>query len=113
MGRTYTVPRNVKGETRILVIFTVKSLLTTIVFGVVGFIIAMLLSAIGLAMVGWILCGILALIGYCMGALVIPDSPMLGNLRKAGGESLGEITLRTLRFKGKKKIYVYRHGGIK
>jgi len=35
---TYYIPRNYKGESRILYIFSGKSLITTVVFGMVGFI---------------------------------------------------------------------------
>lgn len=36
MGRSYYVPRSVKGETRLLVIFTIKSFITTVVVGLIG-----------------------------------------------------------------------------
>ena len=35
---TYYVPRNYKGESRILYIFTAKSLITTVVGALIGFI---------------------------------------------------------------------------
>ena len=34
---TYYIPRNVKGESRILYIFSVKSLITTLIGGAIGF----------------------------------------------------------------------------
>ena len=33
---TYYIPRNVKGETRILYIFTIKALITTIAGAIIG-----------------------------------------------------------------------------
>ena len=36
MGKTYYVPRSVKGETRLLYIFTVKSFISTVAIGLVG-----------------------------------------------------------------------------
>ena len=33
---THYIPKNLKGETRILVIFTTKSLITTAIFAVIG-----------------------------------------------------------------------------
>ena len=114
MGRTYSVPRSVKGESRILYVFSVKSLLFTIGFGLIGLLIGYVLSMLGLGgSATFIITGILAVIGFCIGALSIPDSPMVGNLRKAGGEPISDILLRTIMFKGKKKIYLYREGGNK
>ena len=114
MGRTYSVPRSVKGESRILYVFSVKSLMFTIGFGLVGLLIGYVLSAIGLSgTVMFIITGVFAVIGFCIGALSIPDSPIVGNLRKAGGEPISDILLRTIMFKGKKKIYLYREGGNK
>ncbi|MNP70901.1 hypothetical protein D3C76_1672000 [compost metagenome] len=57
--------------------------------------------------------GVIAAIGFGIGSLVIPDSPIVGNLRKAGGEKVGDILLRTATFGRRKKIYLYREGGHK
>ena len=114
MGRTYSVPRSAKGESRILYVFSVKSLLFTAVFALVGFIIGSVVSVFGLGgIVTIIITGAFAVVGFCVGALSIPDSPIVGNLRKAGGEPISDILIRTVMFKGKKKIYLYREGGNK
>lgn len=113
MGRTYTVPRNVKGESRLLYIFSMRSFITTVLGGGVGFLFYLLFSMVGLGMFGWIALGIFAAIGYGLGTLTIPDTPIVGGLRKAGGERIGDILFRTLTFRGRKKIYVYREGGNK
>lgn len=114
MGRTYTVPRSVKGESRLLYIFSIRSFIATAAFGIVGFLIGSLLSLIGAGgLIKVIMAGIFGLIGYGMATLVIPDTPIVGNLRKAGGEQVGEILLRIITFKRRKKIYIYRYGGDK
>jgi len=113
MGRTYTVPRNAKGESRILYIFTVKSLLSTLAFAIVGIIPYIIFAAFGFKMAGIVSIIIFAAIGFAMMTLKIPDSPILGKLRKAGGEQLGDIVWRTISFTKRKKIYVYRKGGKK
>lgn len=113
MGRTYSVPRNVKGESRILYIFTIRSFMFTLGFAAVGFIISFIFSLVGLALVGWIIMGIFAALGFAIGSLVIPDSQFVGALRKAGGERVGDILFRTATFSRRKKIYVYREGGNK
>ncbi len=84
MGKTYGVPRSAKGESRILIIFSIKSLLSTIGLGSIGIVSYLLLKPIGLGTFGLIITVILAGIGYALATLTIPDSPMLGKLRKAG-----------------------------
>ena len=114
MGNTYNVPRSAKGESRILYIFTVKSLIATLIFGLIGFIPYALFAAIGMKVAGIIAIVIFAAIGYGMMTLKIPDSPILGKFRKAGGEMLGDIIWRTITFSIKRKrIYLYRKGGYK
>lgn len=113
MGRTYGVPRSVKGESRILYIFTVKSLIVTAIFAGIGVIPYLILSSIGLKTPGIIAIVLFALLGYGIMSLKIPDSPVMGKFRRAGGEQLSDILFRTLTFSKRKKIYLYRKGGKK
>lgn len=109
MGKTYTVPRNVKGETRLLYIFSVKSLITTIIGAAFGLPFFFILSKMEMTIVGIIVILLLAAIGYGVGVLTIPDTPLFGNLRKAGGEKVSDILIRTITFQKRKKIYIYRY----
>jgi len=113
MGRTYTVPRSAKGESRFLYIFTVKSLFTTVGGAAIGLIPFLILKSIGLTTPGVVVLVVCAAIGYAMAILTIPDAPIMGKLRKAGGEKLGDIVWRTATFGKRKKIYLYREGGKK
>ena len=109
MGRTYTVPRSAKGESRILVIFSLKSLATTIGFGAIGIIIYFVIKMfMEVSLINTVLIiAPFAGIGFVIGAAKIPDSPIMGHLQKAGGENVSDILLRLLTFGGKKKIYIY------
>ena len=113
MGRTYPVPRSVKGESRVLYIFSIKSLMFTIGFGVVGLLVGFIFSMIGWNLGMIIVTVIFAVIGFGVGSLTIPDSPIVGNLRKAGGEPVSDILIRTFSFNKRKKIYLYRKDGNK
>ena len=113
MGRTYNVPRSAKGESRILYIFTIKSLLGSAAAGAVGLIPYFILTALKMQMAGIVTLVIFAAIGYGIMTLKIPDAPVMGKFRKAGGEQLGDILWRTITFSKRKKIYVYRKGGKK
>ncbi len=109
MGKTYYVPRSVKGETRLLYIFTVKSFVTTFAVGLIGAGIWYLCSNLfGLGLIpGAIITVLFGGLGYLFGTLKIPDIPIMGKFRKAGGENLTDIAFRFLTFKRKKKIYIY------
>jgi len=109
MGRTYSVPRNVKGESRILYIFSIKSLITTLIGALVGLPVFLLFSKMGMTIVGLVIIALFAAIGYGIGVLSIPDTPLVGNLRKAGGEKVSDILIRTVTFQKRKKIYIYRY----
>ncbi len=109
MGKSYFVPRSAKGETRILYIFTVKSFITTIISGLIGAGLWYLFDKLfQIPMVpGLILTGIFGAIGFVIGAAKIPDSPIMGKFRKAGGETLLDIMIRFITFRKRKKIYIY------
>ena len=109
MGRSYTVPRSAKGESRILYIFTIKSLAITLAFGAIGVLIYFILSSfMEISIVTMILIiAPFAGIGFLVGATNIPDSPIMGPLQKAGGENIFDILVRLITFRYKKKIYVY------
>lgn len=109
MGRSYYVPRNAKGESRILYIFSVKSFITTLICGGIGALIVFLIKSVIPMSIFTIILLIVpfAVIGYIIGALKIPDVPIMGPLQKAGGENVLDILLRLISFRGKKKIYMY------
>ena len=104
---TYTIPRNYKGETRILYIFTTKSLITTAVGALLGSIFLLIFMVMGMKMVGVIAMAIFAVIGWMVGAIKIPTIAALPITKKIGGEPLGEIIIRYFKFKKTRKIYTY------
>lgn len=104
---TYYIPRNYRGESRILYIFTVKSLITTAVGAMIGAMFWALFKALGMNMVGIIIMAFFALIGFAIGALKIPTIVAFPITKKIGGEPIGEIILRYMKFKKNRKMYVY------
>lgn len=105
---TYNLPRDVKGEGRILFLFSAKGLITTFIGGAVGLIFYFIFSAIGLGMVGIIVTLIFAAIGYAIGMLKVPNANGLEITRKTGGESIYDVIIRYIKFKmNKKKYYIY------
>ena len=104
---TYYIPRNYRGESRILYIFTVKSLITTAVGAMVGAMFWALFKALGMNLIGIIIMAFFALIGFAIGALKIPTIVAFPITKKIGGEPIGEIILRYMKFKKNRKMYVY------
>ena len=105
---TYNIPRNVKGEGRILFIFSTKSLITTCIGGAIGLVFYFIFKILGLTIVGFVITLIFALIGYAIGMFKIPDGNGLEITRKAGGENIDDIIKRYIKFKkNNKKLYVY------
>lgn len=104
---TYYIPRNLKGESRILYFFTVKSLISTACGVFAGLLFLLIFSALGMKLVGLIITGIFALIGFAVGTFKIPTLGGFPITQKIGGEPITEIISRWIKFKKNKKMYVY------
>ncbi|MGN1299372.1 MAG: hypothetical protein ACI4UE_05265 [Candidatus Scatovivens sp.] len=104
---TYYIPRNYRGESRILYIFTFKSLISTLCGVVVGLLFLAIFSAMSLKIVGIIFLALFALIGYAVGAFKIPTIAGIPVTKKIGGEPISEIIIRYIKFKKNRKMYTY------
>ena len=85
---TYYIPRNYRGESRILYIFTVKSLITTAVGAMVGSLFWIIFRLMNLNAVGIIIMAFFAFIGFAVGALKIPTIVAFPITKKIGGEPI-------------------------
>ena len=110
---SYTIPRDTKGEGRILMIFTKKSFLWTVGCAAFGLVTIYPICAIlGASLIGLVGILVFGLIGFIIGAMKMPNSQNFEIFRKTGGEDLDEILLRLYKFKkGGKKLYLYYTGG--
>ena len=105
---TYNVPRDVKGEGRVLTIFSYKALIFTVIGIAIGLIFYALFNSLGLKYVGLIILAIFAIIGYSIATFKVPEVNTFEITRKTGGEKIDEIIIRAIKFKMKKnKIYLY------
>ena len=111
----YQIPRNVKGEGRILFIFSTKALITSGIGGAIGGFIWWILGMMGVTTIGLFITIIFAAIGFAIGTFKVPNTPLFEVTRKAAGENIDDVIIRWLKFKfkSKKKIYVYTEGGTK
>ena len=104
---TYMIPRNTKGEGRILYIFSTKALIYTVVGGVTGGIFYYVLRFIKLGVVGIVIASILALTGFLIGTIKVPNSEKYKVTRAVGGENVDDIIMRYIKYKkNKNRIYI-------
>ena len=104
---TYNIPRNYKGESRILYIFTIKSLITTAIGATVGGMFYLLFNILTFKKIGIAFLILFALIGFAIGAFKIPTVAGIPVTKKIGGEPVSEIIIRYLKFKKSRKMYTY------
>ncbi len=105
---TYNLPRNVKGEGRILFIFSAKALIWTVIGGVIGLPFYLIFNLFSMGWVGLIFVVLFGLVGFIIGTFKVPDSNNFKMTRSTGGENIDDVIKRAIRFKMQKnRIYVY------
>ena len=82
---TYNIPRNTKGEGRILMIFSTKALIYTAVGVGIGFVLwRFVFTPMNLSLVGLGIMVFLALLGFGIATFKIPDSDAFEITKNAG-----------------------------
>ena len=105
--QTYEIPRDYKGEGRILYIFSTKALIYSAAGIGIGLIFYFLLKLFGLKMIGIIITLLFGLIGFTVATFKIPDTKKFKFTEKTGGENIDTIIIRYFKFRQKKnRIYV-------
>ena len=105
---TYNIPRNVKGEGRILFIFSVKSMIYSAIGAGLGLPFYFIFSAFNLNVVGIVIMAFIALIGFIIGTFKFPEINSLKFTKKVGGENIDDIIKRAIMFKKHgNRIYLY------
>ena len=103
---TYYIPRNVKGEGRILYVFSTKALIYTAIGAIIGAVIGAIFGLIGLGIVTAIFIAIFGFAGFAIGTFKIPKISMIKSTKDTNGEDVDEIIKRYVKFRMKqKKIY--------
>ena len=105
---TYNLPRNVKGEGRILFIFSIKALMYTGIGAAVGLPFYLIFSTVELNVVGIVIIAVFALLGFLIGTFKFPEFQGLKFTKVVGGENIDDVIKRAIKFKKKgNKLYVY------
>ena len=108
-GGPYNIPRDTKGEGRILMIFSVKAFIASGIGALIAlFTIYPICKIFNANIVGWVFVLLFGAIGFAITTFKIPNSNNFEILQKNAGESIYEILSRLIKFKLRKnKIYVY------
>ena len=110
----HEIPRNYKGEGRILYIFSMKALGFTAAGLAIGLIFYFIFNMLGMQMIGIGIDIFFGVIGFSIGTFKIPDTKKFKFTEKTGGETIDDIIRRWFKFKRQKnKIYVYMKGETK
>ncbi len=107
MGSYYIPSNKLKGESRILYIFTGKSLIYTAAGGLIGGIFYLIFGAIGMSTVGIIIMALLALIGFSIATFKVPNVGNSKISKNVGGDNIDEIIKNYFLFSQNKKVYSY------
>ena len=109
MAGPYNIPRNYKGENKILFIFSNKGFICTAVGGFIGVLFYYLFKMLKLTKIGLIVFVIFAGIGFIIGTFKVPEITRFEITKKTGGENIDQVIMRWIKFKQKRKrIYVYK-----
>ena len=105
---TYNIPRNVKGEGRILFIFSAKSMIYTAIGAVVGLPFYFIFALFKLNLIGIIIVAFLGLVGFAIGTFKFPEFAGVKFTKTVGGENIDDIIKRAIKFKKNgNRIYIY------
>lgn len=108
MGSYYIPSNNLKGESRILYIFTAKSLIFTAVGGLIGLLFYFVFGVIlGISILGYMFIAIFAVLGYIIATVKIPAGGNSKLSKNVGGDSIDDIIKRYILFKKTRKVYTY------
>ena len=88
--QTYEIPRNYKGEGRILYIFSTKALIYSCIGAAIGLLFYFIFKMLGFSIVGLIITLIFAVIGFGIGTLKVPESTAFEITKKTGGENIDD-----------------------
>lgn len=111
--QSYYIPRNYKGEGRILYIFSTKAIIYTAIGIAIGLLFYFIFNLIGLTTIGIIITIIFGGIGFIIATFKVPELKNFEITKKTGGENIDDVIKRWVLFKKKKnRVYVFKEKEI-
>ena len=107
---TYNVPRSVKGEGRILYIFSTKSLMYMGAAAIIAIPLYLIFNGIFNQIAGIAAAAVVLFIAFSIATFKIPEIGMLKTTKTIGGQKIDDIIVRTYKFKKKgNRLYLYSY----
>lgn len=105
--KKHEIPRKKQNETRIFVIFSIRSLISTVIGIMVGVIIGIIPLLFNFQVGMFILVGIFGLLGFIIGTFPVMYIPGIPITKEIQGEYLYNIVFRYYVFKGRRSLKIY------
>lgn len=100
----HEIPRKKTNETRIFVIFSIRSLASTVIGAVVGFIIGGLITAIIRFNISVIVAGACAVLGFLIGTFPLFYIPGFPNTKLVEGEYLYQVIYKYIQYRNRRSL---------
>lgn len=109
---TYNVPRSVKGEGRILYIFSTKSLIYMAGAAILAIPLYLIFNGIFNQIAGIAAAAVVLFIAFAIATFKIPEIGMLKTTKTIGGQKIDDIITRAYKFRKKgNRLYIYSYKG--
>lgn len=102
----HEIPREKKNETRIFVIFSIRSLASTVIGVVIGALLGLIINLFKIPYLPYVLVGIFGLIGFLVGTVPIIYIPGIPVTKEVQGEYLYNVLLKYSLFKQRRSLKV-------
>ena len=105
--KKHEIPRKKQNETRIFVIFSIRSLISTVIGIMVGVIIGIIPLLLNFQVGMFILVGIFGLLGFIIGTFPVMYIPGIPITKEVQGEYLYNLVFRYYIFRGRRSLKTY------
>ena len=105
--RKHEIPRKKQNETRLFVIFSLRSLVTTVIGIMIGVVLGIIPLMLNFQMGLFILAGIFGLIGFPIGTFPVMYIPGIPITKEVQGEYLYNLVFRYYIFRGRRSLKTY------
>lgn len=100
----HEIPRKKTNETRIFVIFSIRSLASTAIGAIVGFIIGGLITAVIRYNIALILAGVFGILGFLIGTFPLFYIPGFPNTKLIEGEYLYQVIYKYFQYRNRRSL---------
>ncbi len=104
--RKHEIPRESKGEGRILYFFTGRSMITTLIGMAFGLILGAVLNTVGPKWLMFIPIVLFGVIGFMIGTIKIPEIKSIPITKSVSGLYVDEMVLKYIKFKKRRSLKV-------